>query len=53
MTDDERSFRERVEEIRERRKQEQNNDAFHVGQGIQADQQGQFSTRHSRYGSVS
>jgi hypothetical protein len=39
MADDEKSFRERVEEIRERREQERNDDDSHVGQGIRANQQ--------------
>jgi len=42
MTDDEKSFRERVKEIREQREQERNNDDSHVGQGVQANQQGSF-----------
>lgn len=40
MADDEKSFRERVEEIRERRERERNDDNSHVGQGAQANQQG-------------
>lgn len=40
MADDEKSFRERVEEIRRQREQERTADDSHAGQGIQANQQG-------------